>query len=553
MSRIFPKISAMALSVWPFAVPAWDMGAYLAGRQASADHQFALASAYFERVLLDDNQHIDSLEGLLASYVGAGRMADALEVSETLVDLEIDSHTANLTRLTFALRDQEWQTVLDNLETKHSVSLMVDEISAAWAAYALGDINNALAHLDKITDQRGIEAAARFHKAMILALAGDAQGAEDILSQAGNGPLPISIEVLIARAQMLAQLDRRDEALALIDTYPDERMTAMRLPIEAGAPIEFDVMTTPQQAMTDLFLTLADALGESQPDSALIYARMANVLTPDSAQTALLSAEFLGVLERPDLAVKEIATVADDDPLRSAADQLLSQQQQALGDLDAAIVTLQGLADRYPEDPFVLASLGDMKARNDDPAGADIAYSAALDLMPADQPGRWIVLYTRAIARDDLDRWPEAEADFRAALELEPTQPNVLNYLGYSLLERGGDAEEALEMIKRAIAAEPRNGAIVDSLAWAYYRLGRYEDAVAPMERASELEPVDPIITDHWGDILWAVGRQQEAVFQWKRALSFDPEDDLRARILRKLDEGLDAVLISEGKDPTTK
>lgn len=108
-------------------------------------------------------------------------------------------------------------------------------------------------------------------------------------------------------------------------------------------------------------------------------------------------------------------------------------------------------------------------------------------------------------------------------------------------------------MIKRAVAREPGSGYIIDSLAWAYFRLGRYEEAVEPMERASVLEPVDPIVTDHLGDVYWAVGRKLEARFQWHRALSFDPEEKEAKRIRRKLEVGLDTVLAEEGAKPLTE
>ena len=111
---------------------------------------------------------------------------------------------------------------------------------------------------------------------------------------------------------------------------------------------------------------------------------------------------------------------------------------------------------------------------------------------------------------------------------------------------------DAAPLFQRAVAAEPDSGAITDSLAWAYFRLGRYQDAVEPMERASLLEPVDPIVTDHLGDVYWAVGRKLEARFQWHRALSFDPEEKEAIRIRRKLEVGLDQVLIDEGKPPIT-
>ena len=137
------------------------------------------------------------------------------------------------------------------------------------------------------------------------------------------------------------------------------------------------------------------------------------------------------------------------------------------------------------------------------------------------------------------------------ALQLNPEEPHVLNYLGYSLVERREKLDEALDMIERAVAAEPDNGYITDSLGWAFYRLGRYEEAVPVMERAVELASTDPVINDHLGDVYWAVGRVREAEFQWRRALSYAPSDDLDLdRVRRKLEVGLDQVLIDEGAEP---
>lgn len=533
---------------------AWDTGAYLAGRKASADYQFERASTYFLRVLDQTPDHPATLEGLLGAYIGAGDMLAAGDIADRMVDAEIASQAAYLTRMAMAVQSGDWPKILDDLAAKRGVSPMVDGITGAWAHYATGDVASALTALDAVGQLQGLQSAALFHKAMILALSGDAAGADAILSQAGEGALPLSLEVLTARVQLLAQLDQRAEAIALIDAYPEPSLMALRLPVEAGAPIEFDVMTDPKEAITDMFLTIADAVSRDEQYSlALLYARMAQVLAPQDAQIALLTADYLGEVDRPDLAITTIEPITADDPLRPAADQLLAQLHEQTGDIAGAIAMMRELAKARPDDPFVISALGDLLARSDDHSGAEAAYIDALAVMPQDHPGRWIVLYTRGISREQLDKWPAAEADFRAALALQPNQPSVLNYLGYSMLEYGGDPAEALTLIEQAVESEPRNGAIVDSLAWALYRLGRFEDAVAPMERAAELEPIDPIITDHWGDILWSVGRRQEAEFQWKRALSFDPEAELRARILRKLEAGLDAVLIEEGVQPVTE
>jgi Flp pilus assembly protein TadD len=208
---------------------------------------------------------------------------------------------------------------------------------------------------------------------------------------------------------------------------------------------------------------------------------------------------------------------------------------------------LRDLARDHPALPSVQAALGDALRRTDRCDEAVVAYSAALDLVDTTQSRAWFLYYTRGICRETLKDFTGSEADFRQALVLNPDQPQVLNNLGYSLVEQRRNLDEALAMIERAVAARPESGYIVDSLGWVLYRLGRFDEAVEPMERAVALLPTDPIVNDHLGDVYWMVGRKREAQFQWQRALSFDPEDSDAIRIRRKLDVGLDQVLQDEG------
>jgi Flp pilus assembly protein TadD len=215
---------------------------------------------------------------------------------------------------------------------------------------------------------------------------------------------------------------------------------------------------------------------------------------------------------------------------------------------------MQQLIERNPDNAMFRIALGDALRQQQDYDAARAAYTAAIDMFLEDDASQWAVYFTRGIANERTGRWAAAEADFRKALELNPDQPQVLNYLGYSMVEKDMNLDEALDMIERAVAARPDSGYITDSLGWVLYRLGRYDEAVAPMERAVELMPVDPVVNDHLGDVYWAVGRYREAEFQWKRALSFVDHDENGDadpdRIRRKLEVGLDAVLEAEGAEP---
>ena len=208
---------------------------------------------------------------------------------------------------------------------------------------------------------------------------------------------------------------------------------------------------------------------------------------------------------------------------------------------------VRGLTKTFPDNPGVYSALGDLMRSEERYDEAAPHYDHAVELTEAGGgKASWVLHYTRGISHERIGNWEQADASFRAALEIEPDQPLVLNYLGYSLVERRENLDEALKMIETAVEQRPEDGYIVDSLAWVYYRLDRFEDAVEPMERAVSLLPDDPIINDHLGDVYWMVGRKREARFQWTRALSFDPEEKELDRIRRKLEVGLDQVLAEE-------
>jgi len=154
----------------------------------------------------------------------------------------------------------------------------------------------------------------------------------------------------------------------------------------------------------------------------------------------------------------------------------------------------------------------------------------------------WRLLYARGVAYDRAGRWAEGEADLLAALKLQPDDPEVLNYLGYSWIDRGEHLDTALNMVQKAVSQAPQSARMVDSLGWAYFRMGDFKKAVVTLESAIELEAGDPDINNHLGDAYWRVGRRDEAVFQWRRVLTLDPEAKLKAEVEKKLVSGLPEI-----------
>ena len=169
---------------------------------------------------------------------------------------------------------------------------------------------------------------------------------------------------------------------------------------------------------------------------------------------------------------------------------------------------------------------------------------------PLDHPEKnnWVIYYFRGICYERSHQWPKAEADLQAALKLFPEQPHVLNYLGYSWIDQGVHLDDGMAMIKKAVQQRPDDGYIVDSLGWAYFRIGNYEEAVKQLERAIELKPEDPTINDHLGDAYWRIERLLEAKFQWAHARDLKPDPDDLPKIEEKLKNGLPEETSSQAK-----
>ncbi|MGL5012367.1 MAG: tetratricopeptide repeat protein, partial [Paracoccaceae bacterium] len=405
-----------------------------------------------------------------------------------------------------------------------------DQLTKAWAEVGNGRMTEALAGFDAVTNSPGLEAFGLYHRALALASVGDYEGAEAILSGETNGPINLMRRGVIAHVQILSQLERNPDALALLDkvfgTAPDPALDALRARLRAGEPIPYDITRNAKDGLAEVMFTIAGALNAEADDTfTLTYARAAAHLRPDNIEAVLLVAGLLENLGQFDLAASTYASVPADDPAFFVAEIGRAESMTRAGRDEAALEVLQALARSHPDIVAVHMALADALRRAERFAEAVTSYDAAIALIPAPEAGHWPIFYSRGVSHERTQNWPAAEADFRRALELNPDQPQVLNYLGYSFVDRGENLDEALQLIERAVALDPEAGYIIDSLAWAYFRLGRFEEAVAPMEKASLLEPVDPVVTDHLGDVYWAVGRVLEARFQWHRALSFNPTE----------------------------
>jgi tetratricopeptide (TPR) repeat protein len=274
------------------------------------------------------------------------------------------------------------------------------------------------------------------------------------------------------------------------------------------------------------------------------YARLATVLAPAEAGALLLVGDVLDQQKRHADAIAAFGRIEQSSPLAWPARLRIADSLRQLDRIDEAMELLEKMAAERPERIDALATKAGILRGKERFAEAAPVYDRAIARIASPERRHWTLFFSRGIAFERSDQWPKAEADFRKALELQPEQPDVMNYLAYSWVDKGFPEhyDLALRMLERAVELRPQSGHIIDSLAWALYKLGRHAEAVPLLERAVEILPQEAVILDHLGDAFWKVGRRNEARFQWQRALGAKPEADLKPVLERKLRDGLDVV-----------
>jgi Flp pilus assembly protein TadD len=403
---------------------------------------------------------------------------------------------------------------------------------APWAAAEAGNVDASLVRPqvrgDKLVDYFGA-----MGQGLLFERAGRFDEAETDLKATTSVDNPTELAVL-TYGGFLERRGRRLDAVALYatanDGAPTQAVAAAKARAESGHPAPPAPPSLREGAAQALLGPTATMIAAKQQLIALAYLRLLLRLDPNHGDAWMMVGDLMA--SNDDMASARLAYAhvpAGSPDYVSAQGKLAWTYEQAGDHASAQKIARQAAVSGGPDAQLTLSDL----LRDDDRCqeSADILTG----LIKAAPKPDWRLLFGRAICFEKLGRWPDAEADLQAALKLRPDEPELLNYLGYSWIDRGIRLKEALAMVEQAVGANPRSGAMVDSLGWAYYKLGDYKQAVEKLEAAVELEAGDPDINNHLGDAYWRVGRRDEAQFQWRRVLTLNPDEKQRAAAEAKL------------------
>jgi tetratricopeptide (TPR) repeat protein len=521
-------------------------GSYLAARHASVERDAASAAEFYRSALRSDPKNNELLDRAFISSVADGDVDEAVKLAERILANDKSNRVARLVVGIQALKQKKWSAAQLNINqsVRGPITDLVATLLSAWASYGAGDTKGAVAGIDKLTGPEWYPLFKDLHAGMILDLSGKEKEAGARFERAyklDDSMLRISE----AYAHWLTRNKDEDKAVGIYEAF-DKKLARHPLVQEglreakAGKklpPLVDSAQAGAAEALYGIGATLTRRGGE---DLALVYLQLALYLQPSHPLALLSLADLYESVKKPQMAIKVYERVPASSPLKRNAQIQLATDLDSADRSEEAIKILREVVASDPKDLEAIMALGNIERGRKKFADCGETYSKGVaDLPSGNDKANSIWYYYRGICEERSKQWPKAEADMRKALELQPDQPHVLNYLGYSWIDQGVNLDEGMKMIKRAVEQRPDDGYIVDSLGWAYYRIGNYEEAVKNLERAIDLKPEDPTINDHLGDAYWRIGRTLEAKFQWAHARDLKPEPDDLPKILAKIENGL--------------
>ena len=545
LSAVAPAASATSPTEAPAAqeLALSQPGNYLAGLIASADRDSASAEAYYREALRIDPRNPDLLERTFAAALSSGDEQNAYTLAERLLTRDPNNNLARLAMAVQAIQQGQYATARAQLAGADARARDVTTaLLTAWSYAGQADLRHALDTLDRIRDP-SLAAFRDYNAGLISEQLGNIPEARRRLKAAYDADKN-TLRFADAYAQFLAAHGDVDGAksvyaafMALAPHHPVVRRAMADL--GAGRIPEPAVRSAKDGAAEVLYGLGAAGSREGDELPALIYLRMSLYMRPSSDLTAVTMANLFERMKQPDQAIAAYEQVPATSPFREDAQIQIALLLDGQGKSDEAMKRLTAIVAARPDDVEALSSLAGLQRAAKKYAKAAATYDKAIAAVGVPQRENWTLFYFRGICFERDKQWPKAEADFKKALELYPDQPLVLNYLGYSWVDKGVNLEEAFKMLRRAVELQPNDGYIVDSLGWAHYKLGQYIEAAETLERAIALKPSDPVLNDHLGDAYWRVNRRTEAHFQWNHARDMSPEPEDLPEILKKIKFGL--------------
>lgn len=517
-------------------------GNYLAGKFAQNNKDWTSANKFISQVLPplpQENIENGSASKDLYSHamilaMGAGEYKKAISLANDVHALDDNNIFATLFITVGYLNNAQYieaDKILSTLD-QNSIATFITPILSLWlnTVNRDGSINKNITTKDLPATNIYV-----YHALLAGIFTGQKQAVEEYAIRAFN-PNELDARDAEKFADIFFHYGQKDISLLLLKTLKDRNFSSEVIDKKIAA-LENDKdivglftlpqIDTPKQGAALILSNMAEILvRERSDDVANIFAQMAAYLDPLLEMPHNVISDIYARNERFEDAIQQLANIPTNSTNFILTQRKIADFYNQMNNDAQAIKTLN-LIYENTQDIDTLNQIGDIYRFQENYDKAIKTYSEILDKLDPLPSKYWYVLYARGMSYERLKKFEQSDTDLLKALEFQPNEPYLLNYLGYSWADRDIKLDESLELIKQAQSLRPDDGYIADSLGWVYFKLGDYENAVTYLERAVEMLPYDVTVNDHLGDAYWRNGREIEAKFQWRRALNNQEDIDL--------------------------
>ena len=550
MPLLKPLIVAFFI-LWHFSVTIVlaNSGSYIAGQFAEKEGDFKNASYYYIDLISrgDSEREIITRSVIYAALAGNFEIATA--ISRKIDDLQLNYPVANLVIFAEAIKKREKSEILRAFERhKKNFPEIFKIVTEFWILIIDNKKDEAFRLINSISINNEAQLQIiNYNQLLAYVYFNEYEQAKTLYENMEFSNFLFDSESALALVKFFQKNKESEVSESIISKARSASnnayyIQAFKNKLSNGG-VSDAIRITPYKQIAEVFFRWSQSSqrGAENIINKSFYLSLANFADPTSSFLKFNLATILNDSGNYELSREILDNFSNDDVFfmdsiveNSFAIEQLDSNESALEYIQQFII--DGYANAR-----LLKTYGSLQRSMSLFKEAIKSYTRAIEVAKRETytEAIWPILFLRGISFERSKNWALAESDFISALELSPDQPQVLNYMGYSLLERKEKLDQALKMIILAAEKSPDSYHIIDSLGWAYYKKGDFGKALLYLEKAMEIESTDPIVNDHLGDVLWMLGRKREAKFQWKKSLSFNPESVDQKNTEDKLKFGL--------------
>ncbi len=506
-------------------------GSYLAGLFAYEDGNKKQAEDFLEHSLESNPQNIIVLNQNLQITLENGDIENAVTLSNRAIKYDPSSFWGRLTLGIKHMKLGEHEKAYNHIKQIRNDPIKygpIVSIAESWSLAGMGKKEEAFKTIGQLKHFVSYKVLHHIHKSLLHSYFKEEKKAQSEIKKALSLLKSKRLYVLIDQFFHIKEnAENSNEPTDALAQKPDQFFANYHLTSK-----EIDIHDVMVEGFYDITLMLIDGLNLN---TAIIFNNYGLYYKPNDEGLLLMAASLYSKANQYEKALESLENIPQDTAFYLRGQLIKADILKAQKDEKSLVRLVETLEEKHPQNLQVPLLLADYYRTEKSYEKALTIYKRILK--DVDQINRQHVpiLFGRGIVLERLGKWKEAEEDLIKSLELYPDQPDILNYLGYSWIDRNINLEEGEKLLKKAVKLAPNNGYILDSLGWSYYKTKKFDKAIKYLEKAVEYVPNDAVITDHLADAYLAGGRQKEAIFQWNRALSFDPDEDLRQEIQEKI------------------